>query len=143
MTIRNSSDPFLVSATPSNRLQLSPTAANFTPTEIIKPVVSGHQLNDLVCNNPGLSHLNCQALNEPRAGGGSALSVTEPRLPNYGPIGRAPAFQKAYEGSMVAENMESERRNRAFAINNVPTNLNYMSLAGFFNVSLQNNILRA
>ncbi|EAW08594.1 putative meiosis protein MEI2 [Aspergillus clavatus NRRL 1] len=133
MATRNPSDPFLIPTTPSNRLRLSPTAANFTPTEITRPVVSGDQLNDLACNHPGLGHLNGQALAGPRAGGSSSLSITGLRLPNYGPIGRAPAIQKAYEAGMVADNMESERRNRAFAIDNVPTNLNYMSLAGFFN----------
>lgn len=115
----------------SNRVQLSPTAASFTPIGIAGSAASDFQVR----GRSNIGSLNAQANVEIRGARGGPGGVYEQGLPNYGPIGRAPIAQKACPAGIFAENFDNDKRSRAFVIENVPASLNFMSLAGFFNVS--------
>lgn len=67
----------------------------------------------------------------PRAG---IIRFSEPNMPEYGPVGNTHFARNSFTSSVPIEKLDSERRSRAFVIENVPTNLSYMALAGFFNV---------
>lgn len=55
----------------------------------------------------------------------------------FGPIGKSKAAKDALPATYVhIGQFDYENRNRAFAIEGVPTGLAYLSLADFFNVSL-------
>lgn len=121
----------------SNRVQLSPTAASFTPIGIAGSAASDIQVR----GRSNIGSLNAQANVEIRGAGSGPGGVYEQGLPNYGPIGRAPIAQKACPAGIFAGNFDNDKRSRAFAIENVPASLNFMSLAGFFNVSFPDQLL--
>ena len=64
-----------------------------------------------------------------------AVRFNETKAPEYGPVGNLQFVKSSFPSSVPVEKFDSERRGRAFVIENVPGNLSYMALAGFFNVS--------
>ena len=64
-----------------------------------------------------------------------AVRFNETKVPEYGPVGNLQFVKSSFPSSVPVEKFDSERRGRAFVIENVPGNLSYMALAGFFNVS--------
>lgn len=117
----------------SNSGQLSPHAASFTPIGIAGSAASDIQVR----GRSEIGSLNAQANVEICGARNGPGGVYEQGLPNYGPIGRAPITQKGCPTGIFAGNFDNDRRSRAFVIENVPASLNFMSLAGFFNVSFQ------
>ena len=65
----------------------------------------------------------------------------DPKMPECGPVGNYQFAKNRLSSNMLGEKSDIGR-NRAFVIENVPPNLSYMTLAGFFNVSeLQNYVV--
>ncbi|GIK06527.1 hypothetical protein Aspvir_002177 [Aspergillus viridinutans] len=122
-------DPFLVPLNTSNRVQLSPTAASFTPIGLAGSAASDIQVR----GRSNIGSLNAQANVEIRGARSGPGEVYEQGLPNYGPIGRAPIAQNGCPAGIFAGKFDDDKRSRAFVIENVPASLNFMSLAGFFN----------
>ncbi|KAB8237861.1 putative meiosis protein MEI2 [Aspergillus alliaceus] len=127
------SDPFMIPTTTSGRVQLSPTAATFTPVGIIDSVANGSMTQPTTRCLPGADYL---AINSIAELNGKSCGLGNPFIqssPSYGTIGSTQALRAIFPPSTVLEKFDSERRGRAFVIENVPTNLTYMALAGFFN----------
>ncbi|KAL2862970.1 putative meiosis protein MEI2 [Aspergillus lucknowensis] len=129
-----SSDPFLVSTSVSNRPQLSPTAASFTPIGLADSASANRahfMAKDLSTSNMGFlaadSNADCDAA------GTRPSNQPERALPAYGPIGSDRKYRDRLSLNLAHGNLGSESYTRALVIENVPTNLTYMSLAGFFN----------
>ncbi|KAL2816369.1 hypothetical protein BDW59DRAFT_175816 [Aspergillus cavernicola] len=129
-----SADPFLVSTHGSNRPQLSPTAASFTPIGLIDSASANRarfMTKDLSTSNVGL--LAAKSNVDSRAAGDRPINRLERPLLAYGPIGSDRIQRDHLSHSPVRGKFESEGHSRALLIENVPTDLTYMSLAGFFN----------
>ncbi|KAL3469388.1 meiosis protein MEI2 [Aspergillus californicus] len=129
-----SADPFLVSAHVSNRPQLSPTAASFTPIGLADSASANRahfMTKDLSTSN--ISFLAANSNADSSAAGTRPTKRLERPLPAYGPIGSDRINRDSLSTSPVRANLDSEGHSRALLIENVPTNLTYMSLAGFFN----------
>lgn len=60
--------------------------------------------------------------------------ASEPKMPECNPIENHQFTMNGFPSSTPAEKASIER-SRAFVIENVPTDLSYLTLAGFFNVS--------
>ncbi|KAL4899276.1 hypothetical protein BDW74DRAFT_171645 [Aspergillus multicolor] len=128
-----SSDPFLVSANISTRPQLSPTAESFTPIGLgdLASLNRAHYVN----KNPSPSSIGLLAASSNVNSSGSAAPSTsrlERVLPAYGAIG-SDRVQKDRTSPEPDHADNEQEHTRALLIENVPTNLTYMSLAGFFN----------
>lgn len=67
--------------------------------------------------------------------GTGAVRFNETKVPEYGPVGNLQFVKNSFPSIVPVEKFDSERRGRAFVVENVPGNLSYMALAGFFNVS--------
>ncbi|KAL4789897.1 hypothetical protein BDV19DRAFT_396608 [Aspergillus venezuelensis] len=129
-----SSDPFLVSANACSRPQLSPTAASFTPLGLADTVAADRaQLMTKDLSPSNLSLLAATSNADSGAVEASPTSRHERPLPAYGAIGSDRAFRDRLSLSSVRRPNEPEEFTRALLIENVPTNLTYMALAGFFN----------
>ncbi|KAL2383687.1 hypothetical protein RJZ90_002438 [Blastomyces dermatitidis] len=132
-------DPFLSTPSSAGRAQLSPTASSFTP--------SGFSINPFGFSARSAFHGDQQP--QPMAKGYLA-ATSEPdaspdasdvfgtrsnlRLSGFGPIGKA-KLVKSPLPMMFAHlgKFDGENRNRAFAIDGVPANLPYLTLAEIFN----------
>ncbi|KAL4782741.1 RNA recognition motif 2-domain-containing protein [Aspergillus varians] len=128
------SDPFLASANVSNRPQLSPTAASFTPVGLADTARANRahfKTKDLSPSNISLlaasSNIDSSTTEVP------ATNRLERPVPAYGAIGSDRVHRDCLSLSPVSGKLEPEEPTRALLIENVPTNLTYMSLAGFFN----------
>ncbi|EGC48275.1 meiosis protein MEI2 [Histoplasma capsulatum var. duboisii H88] len=136
-------DPFLSTPSSAGRAQLSPTATSFTPSGFnISPFGFSprsafpgdhhHQHQSML---PNMGYL--AATSEPDAPH-DASNVFGTRstqcLSSFGPIGKA-KLVKTPLPMMFAHlgKFDSENRNRAFAIERVPANLPYLTLAEVFN----------
>ncbi|KAL4861113.1 hypothetical protein BDV12DRAFT_191287 [Aspergillus spectabilis] len=128
-----SSDPFLVSTSASNRQQLSPTAASFTPIGLADSASANRahfMIKDLSPSH--LSFLAASSHVDSNASGPRPTNRHERSLPAYGAIGSDRLQRDCLSLSPVRGKPEPEGHTRALLIENVPTNLTYMSLAGFF-----------
>ncbi|EAA57834.1 hypothetical protein AN6494.2 [Aspergillus nidulans FGSC A4] len=124
------SDPFLVSANVSTRPQLSPTAASFTPIGLTDSASANRahfMTKDVSPSNISLLTADSKA----DSGSNSKVSRPERSLPKYGAIGSDRIYRDC--GVQARKAAEQEGNTRALLIENVPNNLTYMSLAGFFN----------
>ncbi|KAL4950564.1 hypothetical protein BDW69DRAFT_197165 [Aspergillus filifer] len=129
-----SSDPFLVSANTCSRPQLSPTAASFTPLCLTDTAAANSaQLMTKDLSPSNLSLLAATSNADSGAVEASPSSRHERPLPVYGAIGSDRALRDRLSLSSVRRPNEPEEFTRALLIENVPTNLTYMALAGFFN----------
>ena len=134
--LRPSSDPFLGQSGPSNRVQLSPMAASFTPISMTGNIASQSQFESpLTRDFSSVGRLAANSDPEIHGPGAGIIRFSEPNVPEYGPVGNTHFARNSFTSSGPTEKLDSERRSRAFVIENVPTNLSYMALAGFFNVS--------
>lgn len=91
---------------------------------------------------PSLSNIGYLAADsnvDTSATGASRPSRLERPLPAYGAIGSDRLPRKRLSLSPARGNAEPEEQTRALLIENVPTNLTYMALAGFFNVRFPNS----
>ncbi|PWY64292.1 meiosis protein MEI2 [Aspergillus heteromorphus CBS 117.55] len=121
----SSSDPFLVSASTSSRVQLSPTAAAFTPIgnkslSLSRGLVGGNYL----ATNTDFEQSETRPV---------SLEIQKRGPPAYGIIGNTQVNRNNRPFGTAHGDFDTERRSRALVIENVPKNLTYMSLAGFFN----------
>ncbi|KAL4877640.1 hypothetical protein BJY04DRAFT_209739 [Aspergillus karnatakaensis] len=129
-----SSDPFLISTSVSNRQQLSPTAASFTPIALADSASTNRahfMTKDLSPSH--ISFLAAKSNVDSNAPETHPTNRLERSLPVYGPIGSNRANRACLSLSPVRGKPEPEGYMRALSIENVPTNLTYMTLAGFFN----------
>lgn len=83
---------------------------------------------------PSVSYLAVDSIAEVNGTSSGLVSPFGQGSSDYGTIGSAREFRGLSSGA-VLEKFDAERRSRALVIENVPTNLTYMALAGFFNVS--------
>ncbi|KAF7587461.1 hypothetical protein BBP40_007206 [Aspergillus hancockii] len=123
------SDPFLVPTSVSCGVQLSPTAAAFTPVGM----ANGNPTQPITRGLPGLGYLTTNSISESNGASNGLVNPFEQSPLSYGSIGNAQEARRGLPFNAVLEKFDSERRSRAFVIENVPTNLTYMALAGFFN----------
>ncbi|KAE8348483.1 meiosis protein MEI2 [Aspergillus coremiiformis] len=126
-------DPFLVPRSTSSRVQLSPTAASFTPVGIIDPVANGSPTQTKTRGFSNVSYLTANSITEFNGTSSGLASPFGQGSLSYGTIGSTQRLRGSLSSGAVLEKFDSERRCRAFVIENVPTNLTYMALAGFFN----------
>ena len=84
----------------------------------------------------GMSYLTANS--EPDTHGhGGAYTRQSHQSTEFGPIGKSPNAKVAFPTFYVQiGQFDYENRNRAFAIEGVPTGLAYLSLAEFFSVSV-------
>ncbi|KAB8253957.1 meiosis protein MEI2 [Aspergillus pseudonomiae] len=129
--LRAASDPFLV-PTSTSRVQLSPTAAAFTPVGMADTVTNGNLAQSMTRALSSASYLAVDSIAEVNGTCSGLVNPFDQGSLNYGNIGSARGFRSLSSGP-VLEKFDSERRSRALVIENVPTNLTYMALAGFFN----------
>ncbi|KAE8145548.1 meiosis protein MEI2 [Aspergillus avenaceus] len=127
------SDPFLVPTSTSSRVQLSPTAAAFTPVGMADIIVDGDLTQPIICDLPGTGYLATKPKAEFNETSNKLANPFERSLSGYGVSGNVHDFKKNVPFRTVLEKFDSERRSRAFVIENIPTNLTYMAMAGFFN----------
>ncbi|KKK25067.1 meiosis protein [Aspergillus rambellii] len=127
----SSSDPFLVPNSMPHRAQLSPTAASFTPIGMAE--TSSGNGAQLMAPTKGINFLPINSSQISNVGGGGFRHEFEGTMPAYGPIGNAQIPRRSLSFSPVRGQFDKDRNLRALLIENVPTNLTYMSLAGFFN----------
>lgn len=120
---RTTPDPFLVSTSSSSRIQLSPTAASFTPTVASDAVESDSQPRFVA--NAFISGAES-----------TQTSFIEHAVFNHEGYSPAMNAMKTSPTGAIIGRFDGERRSRALVIENVSANLTYMALAGFFNVSL-------
>lgn len=66
--------------------------------------------------------------------GSKPFRFNEPKVPECGPFGNYQFTRNGIQSNMAVEKANIER-SRAFVIENVPSDLSYLTLAGFFNVS--------
>lgn len=114
-------------------------AASFTPISMTGKDYGHSQVQSPLARD--FSSIGCLAANsDPEMHGpmnGSAR-FNEPRTSEYGPVGNYQFVKNSFPSNVPGEKSSIER-SRAFVIENVSSNLSYMALAGFFNVSeLQN-----
>lgn len=131
-----SSDPFLAPGSSSSRVQLSPMAASFTPISMTGSMPGQGQIQSPLARQ--FSSVGCLAANsdpETHDLGAGPVRPGGSNVPEFGPVGNSHFSRNSLTSSMAIEKFDIERRCRAFVIENVPTNLSYMALAGFFNVS--------
>ncbi|RDW59276.1 putative meiosis protein MEI2 [Aspergillus mulundensis] len=129
-----SSDPFLVSTNVSTRPQLSPTAASFTPIGLgdLMSLNRAHYVN----KEPPPSSIGLLAASsnvDSSATVAPSTSRLERPLPAYGAIGSDRVQKDRTSPEPGHGDNEQDKHTRALLIENVPTSLTYMSLAGFFN----------
>ncbi|PKY06900.1 meiosis protein MEI2 [Aspergillus campestris IBT 28561] len=117
-----STDPFLVPAC----VKLSPTAATFTPSGTASLVLSSSQAR-------GVGHLLAKTPPESTETGTSPPEYLEDEPSRYRPVGRFQPKNTSLSYGFNFDKVDGERRSRAMVIENVPTNLTYILLAGFFN----------
>lgn len=134
---RSSSDPFLVSTNTSTRVQLSPTAASFTPFGVADNVLSRSKAPSLSRGFSGVGYLTASSDIDPCEARNGPLQASDRYSLKYGVIGNSQADTRNRPNIMDYQTFGSENHSRALVIENVPKNLTYMSLAGFFNVSGQ------
>ena len=115
-------------------MQLSPTAAAFTPVGMVDTVANGNLAQSMAHALPSISYLAVNSIAAVNGTSGGIVSPFDQGSSDYGTIGSAREFRGLSSGA-VLEKFDAERRSRALVIENVPTNLTYMALAGFFNVS--------
>lgn len=133
---RPSSDPFLGQGSASNRVQLSPMAASFTPISMTSNMADQSQIESpLTREVSSVGRLAASSDPEMHGPGAGIARFNEPNVPEYGPVGNAHFTRNSFTSSVPIEKLDTERRSRAFVVENVPANLSYMALAGFFNVS--------
>ncbi|PYH28712.1 putative meiosis protein MEI2 [Aspergillus neoniger CBS 115656] len=129
----SSSDPFLVSTNTSTRVQLSPTAASFTPIGAADNVLSRSKAPSLSRGFSGVGYLTASSDIDPCEARNGPLQAPDRYPLNYGVIGNSQADTRNRPNIMDYQTFGSESHSRALVIENVPKNLTYMSLAGFFN----------
>ncbi|KAL4914291.1 hypothetical protein BDW62DRAFT_220252 [Aspergillus aurantiobrunneus] len=140
-----SPDPFFVPSNMSSRPQLSPTAASFTPIGLADTASANrahYKSKDLSPSNLSLlaANYDSSATEIP------PTSHLERPVPAYGAIGSDRVHRDCLSlRQTCGKFVETEGPTRCLIIENVPTSLTYMSLAGFFNrrefVSLKGPIL--
>lgn len=129
-------DPFIAPPTGRGRVQLSPTASSFTP---LGPPSGNDQHHSRLLTSIGSGVRYLAANSEPDHG---LLSKGNERLADktisdFGPIGKAKAgHEHGHYSPMITGQFDQERRSRAFVIEDVPTGLSYLTLAGLFSVSV-------
>ncbi|KAJ9272213.1 hypothetical protein DTO212C5_1718 [Paecilomyces variotii] len=125
-------DPFIAPPTGHGRVQLSPTASSFTP---LGPASGTDQSSARLLKSIGSGVRYLAANSEPDHG---LLRKGNERLPDqiisdFGPIGKAKTGNEHNHSSpIIIGQFDQERRSRAFVIEDVPTGLSYLTLAGFF-----------
>ncbi|KAL2809025.1 RNA recognition motif 2-domain-containing protein [Aspergillus granulosus] len=130
----SSYDPFLASRSVSNRPQLSPTAASFTP--ICTTDSASADRAHFMAKGLSTSNINFMTTNsnvDSNASGAGAANRLEWPLLASGAIGSDRNLRDCHLLSPIRGKPESEVYTRALLIENIPTNLTYMSLATFFN----------
>ncbi|PYH66051.1 meiosis protein MEI2 [Aspergillus vadensis CBS 113365] len=131
--LTSSSDPFLVSTNTSTRIQLSPTAASFTPIGTADNVLFRSKEPSLSRGFSGVGYLTASSDIDPCEARNGPLQASDRYPLNYGVIGNSPADTRNRPNFMDYRTFGNESHSRALVIENVPKNLTYMSLAGFFN----------
>ncbi|XRM44549.1 hypothetical protein ABZX51_007678 [Aspergillus tubingensis] len=131
--LTSSSDPFLVSTNTSTRVQLSPTAASFTPIGAADNVLSRSKAPSLSRGFSGVGYLTASSDIDPCEARNGPLQASDRYPLNYGVIGNSQTDTRNRPNIMDYQTFGSESHSRALVIENVPKNLTYMSLAGFFN----------
>lgn len=114
-------------------VKLSPTAATFTPSGPTNFVLSSNQAR-------GVGHLLANIPSESTETGTSPPDYLGDETLRYRPVERFQSKNTNLSYGFNLDKVDVERRSRAIMIENVPTNLTYILLAGFFNVSLLRNI---
>lgn len=133
--LRSAADPFLVPTGASSRIQLSPTAESFTPVSMTGRAPTGSPTHSLSHGRSGIGYLNVNSHSDTHGHGNGFPKFPEQSASDLGRAGKGQIIRKNLPSMANAEHFDTERRSRAFVIENVPTSLSYMSLAGFFNVS--------
>ena len=119
----------------SNRAQLSPTAASFTPTGIRETEANRTLSRSSSRCFSNVSYLSSHPGSESSGPRNGPAKAPQGLSSNYGVIGDAEGARRDSAIRPSLDRFDVERRSRALVVENVPTNLSYMSLAGFFNVS--------
>ncbi|GLA49141.1 hypothetical protein AnigIFM63604_004765 [Aspergillus niger] len=130
---RSSSDPFLASTNTSTRVQLSPTAASFTPIGTADNASIRSKAPSLSRGFSGAGYLTASSDIDPCEARNGPLQASDRFSLKYGVIGNSQADTRDHPVIRDYETFGNESHSRALVIENVPKNLTYMSLAGFFN----------
>ncbi|KAI2986141.1 hypothetical protein CBS147344_5697 [Aspergillus niger] len=131
--LASSSDPFLASTNTSTRVQLSPTAASFTPIGTADNASIRSKAPSLSRGFSGAGYLTASSDIDPCEARNGPLQASDRFSLKYGVIGNSQADTRDHPVIRDYETFGSESHSRALVIENVPKNLTYMSLAGFFN----------
>lgn len=103
-------------------MQLSPTAASFTPTATSDTADSDSQARFVAS-----AFITGAESVRP--------SFIEQTMSEHDTFGPAQTTRKSNQSGAILDRFDVERRSRALVIENVSARLTYMALAGFFNVS--------
>jgi hypothetical protein len=128
-------------ATPpsAGRIQLCPTASSFTPAGLTingfgMTEHSAYSINPAVS---GVSHLTADSEPDIHDAGDAYGKHSSQSPSGFGPIGKYKMTTSPLPMMYVhIGQFDSGNRNRAFAIEGIPTGLAYLSLAGLFDVSI-------
>ncbi|KAK2761399.1 hypothetical protein FQN54_001921 [Arachnomyces sp. PD_36] len=132
--VAHGADPFLAPPVSSERIQLSPTASSFTPVGLNSSAFDARSgpSHPALPVTSGMSFL--AANSEPDTHNRGNGYPMHPRQPTeFGPIGKSKVAKDASPGTYVhIGQFDYDNRNRAFAIEGVPTGMAYLNLAEFF-----------
>lgn len=133
---RPSSDPFLAPGSASSRVQqLSPMAASFTPTSMTGSSPSHSQMQSPLSRHiPSIGRLPVASDSEAHGSFTGSAKSSDPKVQEFVLTENHQFTINGFPSNTPAEKASIER-SRAFVIENVPSDLSYLTLAGFFNVS--------
>ncbi|RAL07720.1 putative meiosis protein MEI2 [Aspergillus homomorphus CBS 101889] len=127
-----SSDPFFVSAA-STRVQLSPTAAAFTPVGTSDSTSVETQTRTCPRSFAQIDFLAPHLESKRNETSPGLINRMERENLSYGAFGSIQSTRIKQLFGAEPDDLDKEGHSRALVIENVPNNLTYMSLAGFFN----------
>ncbi|KAL2216889.1 meiosis protein MEI2 [Thermoascus aurantiacus ATCC 26904] len=127
-------DPFLAPPGSSGRVQLSPTASSFTPVGMNAPVTGGGSACPSASTISGVGYLAANSEPDTHTLGNEYIKLPDQNASDFGPIGKTRFIKEGLSPSPITIGQyDCDRRSRAFVIEDVPTSLSYLTLAGFFN----------
>ncbi|PYH77761.1 meiosis protein MEI2 [Aspergillus uvarum CBS 121591] len=127
-----SPDPFFVS-TAASRVQLSPTAAAFTPVGMLDSANREIQGRSCPQNFSRVEFIATHPDPKRIERSPGLINRMERDISSYGAIGSIQSNRIKKLFGAEPDELDNEGHSRALVIENVPNNLTYMSLAGFFN----------
>lgn len=101
------------------------------------PVTGGGSACPSASTISGVGYLAANSEPDTHTLGNEYIKLPDQNASDFGPIGKTRFIKEGLSPSPITIGQyDCDRRSRAFVIEDVPTSLSYLTLAGFFNVSI-------